>query len=123
MLRHSLPSTATRGLRYASTSRTSADRNSPSRQNLRRVVLTGAFAAVTAVGAITGARLKDEKDVVKQKEKVQEMPIVDRIAMIDTRRAELLRTKEALDKKLERLQQRMSADAAAVARGEQPQRD
>lgn len=117
MLRGAISSAATRGLRYASTSRTSPDPNSPSRQKLRRVVLTGAFAVVTAVGAVTGARLKDDKDVVKQREKVQEMPIADRIAMIDTRRAELLRAKEALDRKLERLQQRMRADAAAAAAG------
>lgn len=108
MLRRSLPSTAARTLRrYASTSGNSADRNSPSRQNFRRVVLTGAVALITVVGAVTGASLKSDKDAVKQKQKAQEMPIADRIAMIDARRVELLRTKADLDRKLERLQARM----------------
>ncbi|KAI7785763.1 hypothetical protein LA080_006329 [Diaporthe eres] len=114
MLRRTLPPTAARTLRrYASTSGNPADRNSPSRQNFRRVVLTGAVALITVVGAITGASLKADKNVVTQKQKVQEMPIADRIAMIDARRAELLRTKADLDRKLTRLQARMSSDAAA----------
>lgn len=120
MLRRTLPSTAARSLRrYASTSGNPADRSSLSRQNFRRVVLTGAVALITAVGAITGASLKADKDVVTQKQKVQEMPIADRIAMIDARRAELLRTKADLDRKLGRLQARMSVDAAAKEGGQQ----
>lgn len=120
MLRRTFPTTAARGLRrYASTSGTPADRNSPSRQNLRRVVLTGAVALITAVGAITGASLKSDKDVVAQKQKAQEVPIADRIAMIDTRRAELLRTKADLDRKLERLQARMNGDISAKEGGQQ----
>ncbi|KAI3399512.1 hypothetical protein diail_6534 [Diaporthe ilicicola] len=125
MLGRTFQSAATRGLRYASTSRKSAaaaDPNSPSRQNVRRVVLTGAVALITAVGAITGARLKNDKDAVKQREKVQEMPIADRIAIIDARRAELLRTKESVERKLERLEARMRGDAAAVEERSQ-QRD
>ncbi|KKY38921.1 hypothetical protein UCDDA912_g01056 [Diaporthe ampelina] len=114
MLRRTLPPTAARRLRrYASTSGTPADRNSPSRQTLRRVVLTGAVALITAVGAVTGASLKTDKDVVTQKQKAQEVSIADRIAIIDARRAELLRAKAGLDRKLERLQARMNGDAAA----------
>lgn len=121
MLRRTLPSTAAgKSLRrYASTSGNPADPNSPSRQNVRRVVLTGAVTLITVVGAITGASLKSDKDAVKQQQKVQEMPIAERIAMIDTRRAELLRTKADLDRKLERLQARMSGDASAREGGQQ----
>ncbi|KAG6367049.1 hypothetical protein INS49_001231 [Diaporthe citri] len=120
MLRRTLAPTAARSLRrYASTSGNPADRNSASRQNFRRVVLTGAVALITAVGAITGASLKGDKDVVTQRQKVQEMPIAERIAMIDARRAELLRAKADLDRKLARLQARMSGDAAAKEGGQQ----
>lgn len=120
MLRRTLPSAAARSLRrYTSASGNPADRNSPSRQNFRRVVLTGAVALITVVGAITGASLKADKNVVTQRQKVQEMPVADRIAMIDARRAELLRTKADLDRKLERLQARMSSDAAAKEGGQQ----
>lgn len=122
MLRRTLalPPAAARGLRrHASTSREAADLNSSSRQNLRRVVLTGAVALITAVGAITGASLKGDKDASKQRQHAQEMPIAERIAMIDARRAELLRTKADLDRKLDRLQARMIADAAAKEEGQQ----
>lgn len=120
MMRRTLPPTAVRSLRrYASTSGNPADRNSPSRQNFRRVVLTGAVALITVAGTITGASLKSDKDAVTQRQKVQEMPIAERIAMIDSRRAELLRTKADLDRKLERLQARMSGDAAAREGGQQ----
>lgn len=119
MLRRTLPSTPAASLRrYASTSENPADPNSPSRQNFRRVVLTGAVALITVVGAITGASLKADNEAVTQRHKVQEMPIADRIAMIDARRAELLRTKADLDRKLERLQARMS-DTAAKEGGQQ----
>lgn len=120
MLRPILPSTAAVSLRrYASTSGNPADPNSPSRQNFRRVVLTGAVALITVVGAITGASLKADNEAVTQRQKVQEMPIAERIAMIDARRAELLRTKADLDRKLDRLQARMSGDTAAKGGGQQ----
>ncbi|KAH8762168.1 hypothetical protein F5883DRAFT_524163 [Diaporthe sp. PMI_573] len=114
MLRRTLPSTAARSLRrYASASGDAADLNSPSRQNFRRVVLTGAVALVTVVGAITGASLKADKEAVTQRQKAQEMPVAERVAMIDARRAELLRAKAGLERKLERLQARMGGEAAA----------
>lgn len=120
-LGRTLPSSAARGIRHASTSGSQADRNTPTRQNIRRVVLTGAVALITVVGAITGASLKGDKDAVRQREKVQEMPIAERIAMIDDRRAELLRNKATLERKLDRLQARMRGDAAAT--GGDQQRD
>lgn len=120
MLRRTLPSTTARTLhRYASTSGNSAGPDSPSRQNVRRVVLTGAVALITVVGAITGASLKSDKEAVTQRQKVQEMPIAERVAMIDARRAELLRTKADLERKLARLQARMNSDAAAKEAGQQ----
>lgn len=81
------------------------------------MVLTGAVALITVVGAITGASLKGDKDAVTQRQEAQEMPIAERVAMIDSRRAQLLRTKADLERKLERLQARMSSEAAA-AKGE-----
>jgi Ribonuclease G/E len=77
------------------------------------VVLTGAVALVTVVGAITGASLKADKEAVTQRQKAQEMPVAERVAMIDARRAELLRAKAGLERKLERLQARMGGEAAA----------
>ncbi|KAG8167873.1 hypothetical protein KVR01_003562 [Diaporthe batatas] len=114
MLRRTLPPTAARTVRrYASTPGNLADRNSPGRQNLRRVVLTGAVTLITVAGALTGASLKADNEATTQKHKVREMPIAERVAMIDARRAELLRTKADLERKLERLQARMSSDHAA----------
>lgn len=120
MMRRTLPPTAARALRrHASTSRNLADRNSPTRQNFRRVLLTGAVALITVAGALTGATLKADSDAVTQKQKVQHMPVADRVAIIDARRAELLRTKADLERKLERLQARMAIDPAASQGGQQ----
>lgn len=120
MLRRTLPPTTVRTLRRsASTSGNLAARNSPGRQNFRRVVLTGAVALITVVGALTGASLKADNEAVTQKQKVQEMPIAERVAMIDARRAELLRTKADLERKLDRLQARITTDPAANQGGHQ----
>lgn len=93
------------------------------RQTIRRIVLTGAVALITIVGAITGARLKSDRDVVKQRQEVLELSLEERIEMLEIRRAELVGMKMPLERKLVGLRERMEAEkqktaqAAVVAEG------
>ncbi|KAJ4418549.1 hypothetical protein N0V82_005529 [Gnomoniopsis sp. IMI 355080] len=79
------------------------------KQTIRRIVLTGAVALITVVGAITGARLKTDRDVVKKRQEVLELSLEDRIAMLESRRAELVGMKMPLERKLVGLRERMAA--------------
>lgn len=74
----------------------------------RRVILTGAVALVTAVGAITGARLKSDSDTTKQVQQVQETTFDERIEILENRRARLVAAKVPLERKLTDLQARMA---------------
>jgi hypothetical protein len=121
MLRRTLPSTAAGKClrRYASNSGNAADPNSTRRPKFRLYLLTGAVTLITVVGVITGSSLKADREAVTQRRKAQEVPVVQRIAMIDARRAELLRTKADLERKLDRLQARMRSDAVSKEEGQQ----
>lgn len=93
------------------------------KQTIRRIILTGAVALITIVGAITGARLKTDRDVVKQRQEVLELTLEERIAMLENRRGELVGMKMPLERKLVGLRERMEAEkqkaaaAAAVVEG------
>lgn len=112
-LAHLRSRTATR---LASTSRKPApsntsstgDRDPQKRKNLRLVVLTGAVALITAVGAATGASLKADRDAAKRHEKARELSIDDRIAILEDRRAGLVTRKIPLERKLADVRARMA---------------
>lgn len=80
------------------------------KQTIRRIVLTGAVALITIVGAITGARLKSDRDEDKQRQEVLELPLDDRIAMLEERRSGLVGLKMPLERKLVGLRERMEAE-------------
>lgn len=82
----------------------------PSALKRRRIVWTGAIALITIVGAVTGAQLKMDRDVVKGKRRFLETPVDDRIAMLEERRAALVRQKRPLDAKLAEVRARIRAE-------------
>lgn len=87
-------------------------RSGPStRQTTRRVILASAVALITAVGAITGARLKTDHDEAKQRQKpAEEQPLEERIAMLEDQRARLLGLKMPLERKLVGFRERLESE-------------
>ncbi|KAI0384545.1 hypothetical protein F5Y04DRAFT_277919 [Hypomontagnella monticulosa] len=81
----------------------------------KRLVWTGAFAAVTIVGAIYGAGLKTQQEFHSEKQKIIESTPEDRIRDLEARRAALVTQKMPLERKLRDLRVRMEKDAAAAA--------
>ncbi|KAI6089340.1 hypothetical protein F4821DRAFT_231773 [Hypoxylon rubiginosum] len=76
---------------------------------LRRLIYTGAFAAVTAVGAIYGAGLKTQQERQQEVRRIVEAPPEDRVRDLEARRAALLTQRKPLDAKLADLRARMKA--------------
>ncbi|KAI1755836.1 hypothetical protein F4782DRAFT_550961 [Xylaria castorea] len=76
----------------------------------KRMIWTGAFAAVTIVGAIYGAGLKWQQDYHTEKKQVLEAPIDERIRTLETRRAQLVNQRRPLEKKLEELRLRVQEE-------------
>ncbi|EMR72297.1 hypothetical protein UCREL1_658 [Eutypa lata UCREL1] len=77
--------------------------------SLQRIIWTGAFAAVTIVGAIYGAGLKTQQEYKSEKKQVVQASVEDRIAVLENRRATLMSQKIPLDNKLAGLRKRMEA--------------
>ncbi|KAK7513587.1 uncharacterized protein IWZ02DRAFT_16388 [Phyllosticta citriasiana] len=75
-------------------------------KTIRLWVMTGAFAAVTATGAIYGAGLKTQSEQGQARKVAQEVPIEARIAGLEQKRAHLLEQKAGLDKKLAEIKAR-----------------
>ncbi|KAI1351244.1 hypothetical protein F5Y01DRAFT_126991 [Xylaria sp. FL0043] len=73
----------------------------------KRMIWTGAFAAVTIVGSIYGAGLKTQQEYRAEKKKVLETPIEERIATLEARRAQLESQKRPLERKREELRLRI----------------
>ncbi|KAI1766091.1 hypothetical protein GGR53DRAFT_487375 [Hypoxylon sp. FL1150] len=89
-------------------------------RTLRRLIYTGAFAAVTAVGAIYGAGLKTQADRKQEVRRIVEAPPEERVLDLEARRAALLTQRRPLDAKLEEVRRRIRAreeeeEAATVA--------
>ncbi|KAI1403148.1 hypothetical protein F4819DRAFT_484935 [Hypoxylon fuscum] len=84
----------------------------PSGVNLKRVIWTGAFAAVTFVGAIYGAGLKTRQDYRQERQRIVELPAEDRVRGLQERRDALVRERRPLEKKLGELRERMRAQEA-----------
>ncbi|KAH6651747.1 hypothetical protein BKA67DRAFT_571795 [Truncatella angustata] len=90
--------------------------------NIKRVIWTAAFAAVTMVGTIYGAGLKTQQEFKAEKQQIVESTPEDRIRDLETRRAILMTFKMPLDRKLKALQDRMRAqEAEAKAKAEAQQ--
>ncbi|KAI1378912.1 hypothetical protein F4677DRAFT_442643 [Hypoxylon crocopeplum] len=88
-------------------------------RTLKRVIWTGAFAAVAIVGAIYGAGLKTQHEYQQEKQKVVEASADDRIRGLEERRAALVTQRAPLEKKLGEIRARIKArdleNAAAAA--------
>ncbi|KAI8957088.1 hypothetical protein F5Y11DRAFT_352916 [Daldinia sp. FL1419] len=76
---------------------------------IKRLIWTGAFAAVTIVGAIYGAGLKTQSEFKQEKRKIVEATPEDRIADLEARRAALVAQKMPFERKLVDLRARMKA--------------
>ncbi|KAI1662488.1 hypothetical protein F4813DRAFT_385205 [Daldinia decipiens] len=76
---------------------------------VKRLVWTGAFAAVTIVSAIYGAGLKTQSEFKQEKRKIVEATPEDRIRYLEARRAALVAQKSPFERKLADLRARMSA--------------
>ncbi|KAI0848176.1 hypothetical protein F5Y00DRAFT_239335 [Daldinia vernicosa] len=76
---------------------------------IKRVIWTGAFAAVTIVGAIYGAGLKTQAEFQQEKRKIVEATPEDRIRGLEARRAALVAQKAPFERKLADVRARMSA--------------
>ncbi|KAI1823652.1 hypothetical protein F4861DRAFT_509293 [Xylaria intraflava] len=73
----------------------------------KRLIWTGAFAAVTIVGAIYGAGLKTQQEYHAEKKKILETPPEERIRELEAHRATLVAQKRPLEKKLGELRLRV----------------
>ncbi|KAH7029415.1 uncharacterized protein B0I36DRAFT_350301 [Microdochium trichocladiopsis] len=78
-------------------------------QGLKRIVWTGAFAAVTIVGAIYGAGLKTQQEFKAEKAKVIEATPEERIAQLETRRSALVTQRIPIQRKLDEVNERIRA--------------
>ncbi|TRX98468.1 hypothetical protein FHL15_000542 [Xylaria flabelliformis] len=76
----------------------------------KRMIWTGAFAAVTIVGTIYGAGLKTQQEYHTEKKQVLEAPIEDRIRTLEARRAQLVSQRRPLERKLEELRLRVQKE-------------
>jgi len=74
---------------------------------LKRVIYTGAFAAVTIVGAIYGAGLKTQEEFKAEKTKIIEATPEQRIAQLEARRSALVSQRIPIQRKLDEVQERI----------------
>ncbi|KAI1472319.1 uncharacterized protein F4812DRAFT_454132 [Daldinia caldariorum] len=74
---------------------------------LKRVIWTGAIAAVTIVGAIYGAGLKTRSEYQQEKRKVVEATPEERVRDLEARRAALVAQRRPFERKLADLRARM----------------
>lgn len=84
----------------------------------RRILLTAAVALITVTGAVTGASMKIDREVVKQRQEVVELTPDERIEMLQSRRAVLVAMKIPLERKLVDLRERMLHAEADTKRKE-----
>ncbi|KAI1300481.1 hypothetical protein F5Y03DRAFT_229538 [Xylaria venustula] len=73
----------------------------------KRLIWTGAFAAVTIVGSIYGAGLKTQQEYHAEKKQILETPIEERISALEAHRARLVTQKRPLERKRDELRLRI----------------
>ncbi|KAI0912215.1 hypothetical protein F4824DRAFT_358400 [Ustulina deusta] len=73
----------------------------------KRMIWTGAFAAVTIVGTIYGAGLKTQQEYQEEKKQILETSVEERIGALEARRAQLMGQKRPLEKKRDELRLRL----------------
>jgi len=73
---------------------------SPQVQAVRRWIMTGSVAAITAAGTIYGAGLKTDQDVKKERKRYQEAPPEEVIAQLQIARDNLVLKKNEMERKI-----------------------
>ncbi|KAI0105769.1 hypothetical protein GGR51DRAFT_571735 [Nemania sp. FL0031] len=73
----------------------------------KRMIWTGAFAAVTIVGSIYGAGLKTQQEYHAEKKQILESSVEERIQTLEARRAQLMSQRRPLEQKLDQLRLRV----------------
>ncbi|RMZ74392.1 Thioesterase thiol ester dehydrase-isomerase [Pyrenophora seminiperda CCB06] len=86
-------------------------------QAVRRWIMTGAVVAITVTGSIYGADLKGYQDAKQQKRKLLETTPEERIAQLETVRAELVIKKTEMERKIARIQENRKAREEEQTRG------
>ncbi|KAL2020499.1 hypothetical protein VTK56DRAFT_8384 [Thermocarpiscus australiensis] len=71
---------------------------------------TVAFAAVTFTGTIYGAGLKTQQQWKAEKKRIQEASVDEKVSMLETQRAELLKQKREIEAKLAEVRARMDGE-------------
>ncbi|KAI0162223.1 hypothetical protein GGR57DRAFT_453442 [Xylariaceae sp. FL1272] len=84
---------------------------------LKRVIWTGAFAAVTVVGAIYGAGLKSQQEFKAEKRQIIQESPEQRIRALEHRRAQLLMARLPLERKLEKVRRRVEEEDRGSSSG------
>ncbi|KAF1835758.1 hypothetical protein BDW02DRAFT_495084 [Decorospora gaudefroyi] len=78
-------------------------------QTVRRWILTGAVAAITITGTIYGAQLKGDRELQQQKRQLLEATPEERIEQLEAVRTDLVRQKNAMERKIEVFAERRRA--------------
>lgn len=78
----------------------------PHVQKIRRIVWTGAIAAVTMTGAWYGAGLKTSSEIKQKVEKAREATPAEKIARLEETRGALVAKRLGLEKKIRELEMR-----------------
>ncbi|RDL41033.1 Uncharacterized protein BP5553_01012 [Venustampulla echinocandica] len=81
---------------------------SAQQQKIRRMVVTGAVASVTAMGVWYGAGLKMRNEAKQVAQKRRETPPEEKIAILEEQRGELVAKRMALERKLNQLDMRLN---------------
>jgi len=79
---------------------------SAQQQKIRRIVWTGAIAAVTATGAWYGAGLKTRSEIKQKQEKQREATPAEKIAQLEEQRGGLIAKRLGLERKIKELEMR-----------------
>ncbi|KAJ9635501.1 hypothetical protein H2201_003158 [Coniosporium apollinis] len=86
-------------------------------QQIRRLVMTGAVAAVTVTGAWYGAGLKTRQEFKQEKKVVLEASPQERISQLENARARLVTRRTELEKKISELQARRNQSSTDTRPG------
>ncbi|EON68767.1 hypothetical protein W97_08025 [Coniosporium apollinis CBS 100218] len=86
-------------------------------QQIRRLVMTGAVAAVTVTGAWYGAGLKTRQEFKQERKVVLEASPEERISQLENARARLVTRRTELEKKISELQARRNQNTTDTRPG------
>ena len=75
----------------------------PSTQAIRRIIMTGSVAAITATGVWYGAGLKTKQEYKQERRTLLEAPPAERIQQLEAVRGQLVKRKEDLEEKIQEL--------------------